>query len=522
MVRRLFPSTRDGIGGATISGAMMPTSLHCALLPEQRAAERPGDRCVADTSRDLDNAAFAEAVRRLAARLAARGIGRGDVVAVMLPNCVELVTTMFAAWYVGAALTPINPTLTHDEVRYQLDDSAAVLVVADAAAREQISSVPVMAAETVFDEPGGDERSAISELAGPSSETDDPALIIYTSGTTGRPKGVILDHANLLAMSNGLIEHMHLTAADRSLLVLPLFHINGLVVGVLSVLRVGGNTLIAPRFKAIEFWSHVEAYRPTYFSAVPTIYQMLDALDPEIRPDTSSLRFMVCGAAPMSAELIRRIEDRYGVPLVEGYGLSEGTVASVINPVDGIRKPGTVGLPLPGQTVWVVDPDGRQLPPGERGEVIISGPNVMRGYLGRPQETADTVRDGWLYTGDIGQFDQDGYLTIVDRLKDMIIRGGENVYPKEIENVFYTHPAVQEVAVVGAPDALYGEQPVAFVSIRPGYEVTGDELIEHCRGMLAPFKMPRAVHIVPELPKNPIGKISKSELKEWLRKADGT
>lgn len=501
---------------------MTPTSVHCALIPEQRATAAPGDRCLADGSRDLDNAAFGAAVRGLAARLAARGIGRGDVVAVMLPSCIELVTTMFAAWHLGAAMTPINPTLTHDEVRYQLDDSGSALVIADAAAREQVSSVEVMTAETIFDDPAGVDRPGANELAGPSSETDDPALIIYTSGTTGRPKGVVLDHANLLAMSSGIIEYLQLTAADRSLLVLPLFHVNGLVIGVLSVLRVGGNTLITPRFKATEFWNHVEAYRPTFFSAVPTIYQMLDSLDPGIKPDTSSLRFMICGAAPMSTELIRRIEDRYGVPLVEGYGLSEGTVASVVNPVNGIRKPGTVGVPLPGQTVWVVDPSGRRLPPGERGEVIINGPNVMREYLGRPQETAETIRDGWLHTGDIGQFDEDGYLTIVDRLKDMIIRGGENIYPKEIENAFYTHPAVLEVAVVGAPDVVYGEQPIAFVALRPGHEAAGDELIEHCRGMLAPFKMPRAVHIVAELPKNPIGKISKVALKELRRSADGT
>ncbi len=492
-----------------------PTALHSALLPDQRAADRPTDPCVRDEHREFDNAEFAEAVRKLAARFRAAGVDRGDVVAVKLPNCTELVCTMFSAWAVGAALTPVNPALTPDEVRYQLSDSRAVLLVTD----QPIAvapSVVVLDARTVF------AADDVAPQAGaPCCEPDDPALIIYTSGTTGQPKGVVLDHANLLAMTSSIIEHFALTAADRSLLVLPLFHVNGLVVGVLSVLRAGGETVIAPRFDAQTFWGHVERHRPTFFSAVPTIYAMLDALDPRVEPDTSALRFVVCGAAPMSAELIHRFEARYDVPVIEGYGLSEGTVASVVNPLAGPRKPGTVGIPLPGQSVWVVDPDGRRLPPGEAGEVVITGPNVMRGYLGRPEETARTIREGWLHTGDVGRFDEDGYLSIVERIKEMIIRGGENIYPKEIENALYTHPAVLEAAVVGAPDEVFGEQPVAFVTTRPGQETTGDELIAHCGGNLAKFKLPRAVHIVAELPKNAVGKIAKIELKRSLRaKAD--
>lgn len=350
----------------------------------------------------------------------------------------------------------------------------------------------------------------------PSSEPGDPALIIYTSGTTGQPKGVLLDHANLLAMTGSIIEHFKLTSADRSLLVLPLFHVNGLVVGVLSVLRAGGDTVIAPRFQAATFWEQVERHRPTFFSAVPTIYAMLESLGPQVEPDASSLRFVVCGAAPMSAELIGRFEARFGVSIIEGYGLSEGTVASVVNPLDGLRKPGTVGVPLPGQSVWVLDSGGRRLPPGEAGEVVISGPNVMRGYLGRPDETARTIRDGWLYTGDVGRFDEDGYLTIVDRIKEMIIRGGENIYPKEIENALYAHPAVLEAAVVGAADDVYGEEPIAFVSTRLGHQTTAEELIAHCRTKVASFKVPRAVFIIPDLPKNAVGKIAKTELRKSI------
>jgi long-chain acyl-CoA synthetase len=490
------------------------SAIHTALLPDQRAADRPADPCVRDERRVLDNAEFAAAVRGLAARFRGAGVRRGDVVAVKLPNCTELVCVLFAAWSVGAALTPVNPALTADEVRYQLSDSQAVLLVTD----QSIDAVPpvvVLDARTIF---GGGGAAPPVGLGGAASacEPDDTALIIYTSGTTGQPKGVVLDHANLLAMTSSIIEHFALTATDRSLLVLPLFHVNGLVVGILSVLRAGGDAVIAPRFHPLTFWDDVERHRPTFFSAVPTIYAMLESLDPQVAPDTSALRFVVCGAAPMSAELIRRFEARYGVPVIEGYGLSEGTVASVVNPLHGLRKPGTVGLPLPGQSVWVVDPHGKPLPPGQPGEVVITGPNLMRGYLGRPEETARTIRDGWLHTGDVGSFDEDGYLSIVGRIKEMIIRGGENIYPKEIENALYAHPAVLEAAVVGAPDAVFGEQPVAFVSTRPGYQITGDELIAHCRSKVAKFKVPRVVRIVAELPKNAVGKIAKIDLKKSL------
>jgi long-chain acyl-CoA synthetase len=236
---------------------------------------------------------------------------------------------------------------------------------------------------------------------------------VYSGG--GRPRGVVLDHANLLAASSGLIAHLRLTAADRSLLVLPLPQLSGIVLDVLSVLRAGGDTVIAHGCTEGEFWQQVEARRPTFFSASPPLYTLLDPRRSGARPDTTSLRFALCNTAPLSAELCRRFERRCGVPVLAGYGLAEGTAASLLNPVDGVRKPGTAGRPLPGQSVWVVDHAGRRVPPGRTGEVIISGPNVMRGYLGRPQESLEALRDGWLRTGDIGRFDEDGYLTIVGR-----------------------------------------------------------------------------------------------------------
>ncbi|MCR1785758.1 AMP-binding protein [Nocardioides carbamazepini] len=489
----------------------MTSMSDLARIPFLRAERDPGGRCLRDGGRALDNVTFAADVRRLAHRFGALGAAPGDTVAVMLPNSAEIVTTMFAAWYGGSALTPVNAALTDDEVRYQLEDSAAAVLVGDERARELAASVGVawLDATSIHGSAAPDPAAD----AGPLAASDDFALIIYTSGTTGRPKGVLLDHANLDAMSASLVQHFTMTAADTSLLVLPLFHANGLIAGTLSPLRAGGDVVVAPRFSPDTFWDLVETHRPTYFSAVPTIYAVLEART--TRPvDTSSLRFVVCGAAPMPAELILRFEERFGVPLVEGYGLSEGSVASTINPVAGPRRPGTVGVALPGQEVAVVSPSGDPLPSGSRGEVVIRGANVMRGYLGRPDETLHTVRDGWLHTGDVGIIDEDGYLRIVDRIKDMIIRGGENIYPKEIEECLYGHPAVLEAAVVGKPDAVLGEVPVAYVATRPGLVVTEAELRSHCAGSLAHFKVPEEVHVRAELPKNSVGKLVKGLLRE--------
>jgi acyl-CoA synthetase (AMP-forming)/AMP-acid ligase II len=339
-------------------------------------------------------------------------------------------------------------------------------------------------------------------------------LVIYTGGTTGRPKGVMLDHGNLAATAAMIVDWFEMTGADRCLLVLPLFHVNGIMVSVVSPLVAGGSTVIASRFDPKTFWDLVERFRPTFFSAVPTIYAMLTGLPAEVRPDTSSLRCAVCGAAPMPAAAIGDFEDRYGVGILEGYGQSEGTVVTTANPLNGTRKPGTVGLPLPGQEVFIVGDDDEPLASGQVGEVTVRGPNVMRGYLGKPEETAHTLRGGWLHSGDVGRFDDDGYLVLVDRLKDMIIRGGENIYPKEIEDALYTHPSVADAAVVGRPDPLFGEEPVAFVVLRPGLVAEPDELIEHCTTLLAKFKVPRAVYITTDLPKTPIGKIAKPVLRE--------
>jgi len=383
--------------------------MHLAELADARAQRAVFSPCISDDAVALTNGEFAARVRSVAWLLAQHGVRRGDVVATLLANRVELVLTLFAAWQLGAAVTPINPALTDAQAAYQLEDSAARLVVVDDRPSPSGTALAVEAAEL---------WTAPIEV-----ETGDPvldpaglALLIYTSGTTGKPKGVMLDHANLEAMCAMTLDAFELDQNDRCLLVLPLFQLNGIVVSVLSPLLAGASTTIAGRFSPGRFFDDVRRCRPTYFSAVPAIYAMLSNLPDSVRPDTSSLRFVMCGGAPMPAQLITRFERRFGVTLVEVYGLSEGTFVSTVNPLRGARKPGTVGLALPGQRVELWDPDGNPVAPGEPGEVVISGPNVMRGYLNRPGETAKTVVDGWLHTGDIGRFDSDGYLVLLPTL----------------------------------------------------------------------------------------------------------
>jgi long-chain acyl-CoA synthetase len=478
-----------------------------ASLPDARAAAEPHASALADDVVTLDNAAFADRVARAAALLDRLGVGAGDVVALAMPNRVELVIALFAAWRLGAAATPVNPALTPTEMQYQVDDAGAKVVIGDGLELDAtVVDVDALAAEPCIHRAPVEPRPAAL------------ALLIYTSGTTGKPKGVMLDHANIAAMCDMTRAGLGITAVDHSLLILPLFHVNGIVVGTLTPLLAGGRVTVAGRFSPKTFVELLERIRPTYFSAVPAIYAMLTSIPEAETADTSSLRLAVCGAAPMPAELIARVEDVLGVALVEGYGLSEGSCASTLNPYDGVRKPGTVGLPLLGQEVHVVDQLGVPLPQGERGEIVIRGANVMRGYLNRPEDTAETIVDGWLRTGDVGVFDEDGYLRIVDRIKDMIIRGGENIYPKEIETALYSHDGVLEAAVVGRPDDVLGEVVVAYVAVRPAAAVTVEELEALCAERLAKYKRPVAIETLDGLPKNAIGKIDKRALRDLAQR----
>ncbi|MFC5262400.1 class I adenylate-forming enzyme family protein [Kribbella qitaiheensis] len=466
---------------------------------------------VRDDRHDLTYAELAGWVDAVATQLALYGVSSGSVVAIMLPNRVELLVAMLGAWRLGAAVTPINPVFTANEADYQIGDADATVVV-NVGPDAPNGGRPNIGIDDLWRR-----RPDPGVLPVAITSPDDLALLIYTSGSTGRPKGVMLSHANLSAMAAMMTSHLHIDQRDHCLLVLPLFHVNAICVSFLTPISVGGRLTMLQRFQPLEFLAAIEKHRPTYFSAVPTIYSHLVSQPADVVADTSSVRFAICGAAPAAEELLTATEQRFGIGLIEGYGLTEGTCASTANPPDGPRKVGTVGVALPGQRVAIMSSDGSLMPTGERGEVVIQGANVMQGYLNRPEATAEALGDGWLHTGDVGILDDDGYLRIVDRTKDMIIRGGENIYPKEIETVLHGHPAVLEAAVVGGPHPMYGEVPVAYVTTYPKAELDVDELYVLCRSQLTKIKVPVAIHVVDAIPKNAVGKPDKPALRRTLQ-----
>ncbi|TSI14988.1 class I adenylate-forming enzyme family protein [Brevibacterium aurantiacum] len=400
--------TEQGVAEAAVTSAFPVAEL--VGLPADRARSDPHGPCLSWPGGSLDNAEFASAVAATAVAMRTQfRIGQGTVVGVLLDNVPEIVTTMFATWSLGAVLTPINPALTNDEVSFQLDDSGAVLLIGDSHA-EVVADVRGLSFLSVDDECFRGGAEPISDLA---VRGGDGSLIVYASPTTGRPKGCLLSHSNVSAMAWSTLTGIDFGADARSLLVLPLFDCRGLLAGTVSSLMFGGSVHVLPSFDPRTFWGVVEEERPTYFSTVPTIISALEATKKR-DVDASSLQFVICGAAPMSLDVITRFESKFEVPILEGYGLSECSAAVTLNRNDGTRRLGTVGTALPGITVAIRSPDGRDLPAGEVGEVVVSGLTVMRGFLGRPEETAEMLKDGWLHTGDLGFLDEDGFLTLVE------------------------------------------------------------------------------------------------------------
>ncbi len=508
--------------------------LHLGILPEKNARERGKKKALFFEDEVYTFHRFDDMVGKLAHGLKKLGLEAGDVVALHLPNGPEFTVTMFAIWRIGAVVTPINPALTPEEICYQLQDSEAKIWIYDIQLRDRVYKVLEQLGETtplcivtgdkksegalLWTDVFADEGVPFIRLKSMEKEMKEIALIIYTSGTTGKPKGVMLSHKNIYYMTRSLVKAMELTDNDRALLILPLFHVNGIMVTLLSPFFVGGSTVICRKFHPGKFFSIVKRYKPTYFSAVPTIYGMLldlpEGAEKDI--DMSCLRFGICGAAPMPRDLFLRFEQRYPIKIIEGYGLSEGTVASTLNPVHGQRKIGSIGLPLPDQVVKIFNEQNQEVLPGEIGEIIISGKNLMHGYLNRPEATKEILKGGWLRSGDLGYKDEDGYIYIVDRKKDIIIRGGQNVYPAEIENILYQHPAVYEAAVIGVEDEKYGEEVKAFVSLKKEYQNQLDEkaIIQFCQKKLAYYKIPKTIEFLDELPKNSVGKITKALLRK--------
>jgi long-chain acyl-CoA synthetase len=458
-----------------------------------------------------------QAAARAAGLLAARGVGPGDRVGLMLPNVPYFPFVFFGALRLGATVVPMNPLLKRREVAFHLEDSGARLLLAwhgFAAAAEP--GAEDAGAEAIIIEPGAFEQllggaDPVEHVA--DRDDDEPAVILYTSGTTGTPKGAELTHGNLRAATQISRDLVDAGPDSVTFGALPLFHVFGLTCGLNTSVLAGGCLTLLPRFDAGKALEIIQRDSVTTFLGVPTMYGALLHHEGRDAFDASCLDLCVSGGAAMPVEVLKGFEEAFGCKVLEGYGLSETSPVASFNHPDRDRKPGSIGTPIEGIEMKVVDDEGADVATDDVGEIVIRGHNVMKGYWNKPDATREAIDgDGWFHTGDMAKVDEDGYFFIVDRKKDMIIRGGYNVYPREIEEVLYEHPAVREAAVVGVPHDDLGEEVGAAVALKEGAEASAEDLQAFVKEQVAAYKYPRRIWFVDELPKGPTGKILKREI----------
>lgn len=494
------------------------------------AAERGTALCVHDERGGLTYAALDRASDGIAAAAARAGIGDGDRVGLLCVNGAEFVIAYLGILKAGATVVPLNLMLNPKEMAYILTDSGARGLihhqVLDAAAEAALDGLPrVDWRVRIGETPDGRslDFGALMRTTGPAHSDLDPgrdqdrgekvAAILYTSGTTGRPKGAMLTHRNLLSNANSVAQALDFNEEDRVLVVLPMFHAFAATVGMLAPLMHGLALVPLARFEPKLVSRAIDEHGASVFLGVPSMYGTLLRLDDAIVAQWGGVRICVSGGAAMPVALMSAFEARFGVPVLEGDGPTECSPVTCVNPVHGVRKPGSVGLPVPGVEMRVLDEAGREVPEGAHGEVCVRGPNVMKGYFGLPDATRESFHGDWFRTGDLGYCDPDGYFFLVDRIKDLIITNGMNVYPRVIEEVLYRHPAIAEAAVVGDPEPLHGEVPVAHVALKPDATATAAEIRGWCRQNLGRHEIPRRVILHAALPRNAAGKILKRELR---------
>jgi long-chain acyl-CoA synthetase len=506
----------------------------------ERQLERHGDGdSLFFEDRWFTRAELADQAARFGAGLAGLGVRPGDRVVVLMANCPEVLVTYNGAWRAGVVVTPLIFLVSEDELRHALADSEAVAVVttpeflpkvlAAANGADSVRSVIVATGAGEAISAGGDGPQLLSfaevAAAGPGTivdaDDDDLAALLYTGGTTGRSKGVPLTHANLFWCGSSSHQAPGADGLTSTLMPLPLAHAYGLLVTCVGMHAESPQRSILMRWFDPAGWLKLaQQHRAQRTTLVPSMIQMLLA-QPLEEADLSALVAVSSGAAPLAAEVREEFERRVpGAEVYEGYGCTESASIIAANPL-GARRVGSVGLPVPGCTVQIRDDAGEVLAPGQDGEICVHSPGVLSGYWHAPDATAAALHEGWLYTGDIGHLDADGYLYVVDRKKDLILRGGFNVYPRDVEDVLLTHPAVAQAAVVGRPDPRLGEEVVAFVALRPDTTATPDELVEHARAHLAATKYPREVRVVPAIPLTSVGKLDRKQLRTQVRQEAG-
>ena len=488
--------------------------------------------------KDTTYSEFENSVSKMATALKELGVDKGDHVAFLLGNTPHFIISLYATMRIGATAIPINPLYTPDEITYIIQNGDVKAVIAldallplvEAGVQLFPSVKAYVICETkpdIFEKmetlsPIVKEKVHLfTQLLAQSEpvvkpveiDDDETAIILYTSGTTGHPKGAMLTHKNLYSNARDISDYLQFNENDRIITTLPIFHVFALTVVVNAPLLTSAQLIIVPKFSPKEIFRIGRELQPTVFAGVPTMFNFLYQFPEGNADDLKSLRLAISGGSSLPVALLHNFEDKFNVRISEGYGLSEASPVTCFNPLDRERKPGSIGTNIVNVENKVFNELGEEVPVGEVGELVVRGPNVMKGYYKMPEETAMVIRGGWLYTGDLARMDEDGYFYIVDRKKDLIIVGGFNVYPREVEEVFYKNPGVLEAAVVGIPDPNLGEEVLAYVVLKDK-SITVDELDAFCKEHLVKYKCPKEIIILDELPKNTTGKILRRNLKD--------
>ncbi|MET3576757.1 long-chain-fatty-acid--CoA ligase [Bhargavaea ullalensis] len=504
----------------------------------QTSQEEPEKIAYHFMGKDTTYAEFDQTIGRFASGLAELGVGEGDHVAFLLGNTPHFLISLYATMRLGATAVPVNPIYSPEEIAFIVNNSDAKAVIALDAMLPMIekadAAFPKVEAYVIAEtKPDTHEKlSALPESVRgkvkpftqvvarapgyaevKEADPDETAIILYTSGTTGHPKGAMLTHRNLYSNARDVADYLGFSPDDRVVATLPVFHVFALTVVVNAPLLRGAEVLLAPKFSPADVFRLIREKKATIFAGVPTMYNFMYQYPEGKKEDFESVRLAISGGSSLPVALLHNFEKKFDVRISEGYGLSEASPVTCFNPLDRDRVPGSIGTNIVNVVNRVVDEFGEDVPVGEVGELIVQGPNVMKGYYKLPEETAVALRNGWLYTGDLARQDEDGYFYIVDRKKDLVIVGGYNVYPREVEEALYEHPAVVEAAVVGVPDPNYGEAIRAYVVKKEGDPTTVDELKGFCAAKLAKYKIPAEIEFLEELPKNTTGKILRRSLK---------
>ncbi len=475
---------------------------------------------------EYTNVQMDRAARKLGNALKKLGVKRGDRVILQMPNSPEVLQSFQAIWKIGAIAVPINYQIGVEETAYIYEDSGAKVIITvqeymDKVNQARLASPEIQNVIVLTEEEPGRAlsyqellRDSQDDLDIINTENDEIATLVYTSGTTGRPKGVMQTHYALYYTALKVQETNSYPMDAVNVAMLPLCHSYGIGVMNSTNLRTHGKTVILRQFNVEKLFSAIEKYKVTSVAAVPTMYNHMLNYPNYKKYDLSSVKHFICGSAPLSIDTWMQFKEKFGGEIAEGWGLTEACANNSVNPIYGLKKVGSIGKPMIGMEMKIFDEDGNEAARGKEGEIVLKGPMVMKGYWKQPEATAEVFRNGWLHTGDIGYQDEDGYFFITDRKKDIIIKGGENISPRAIEEILYAHPCVAEAACIGTPDKIYGEDIKAFVVLKAGRNAHSDEIMQYCGERLKKFFMPKELIILKEMPKTLVGKILKKELRK--------